>query len=232
MIPTTFPTGTGTVTENISWTAEEPATTYDSAVIIAYGSDGLAPKWKPEIERHAKALAAVGILALTPDYFQKSPSTSHDSSLTVFPQIPLRHGSWAIVLRDAVDACKTLPGIDSSKVGLLGFSLGGFLSLRIRDSVDVLVEYFSPFTFPEVDGIGTNANRLLKVHIHHGESDSLVPLMQNANPIQSQLVRERATVSMTKHPGAVHGFLGSDSGNSTARDQSLRETIQFFEANL
>jgi len=232
MIPNSFVTGSTTAAEKIAWTFEEPTTPYDRAVIIAYGSDGLAPKWKPEILRHAKALADEGILALIPDYFQKKPQTPHDNSLVVFPQIPLRHVQWEHVLRDAVSAAKVLPSIDASHVGLLGFSLGGFLSLRIRDSVNVMIEYFSPFTFPDVDDIGTHANSSLKVHIHHGESDSLVPLIQNAIPIQTKLAGEGATVSTTKHPGAMHGFLGSDSDNTNARMCSLDETIQFFKDNL
>lgn len=232
MIPNSFDTGAPPATEKISWTFEEPTTPYDRAVIIAYGSDGFAPKWKPEIERHAKALADEGILALTPDYFQKTPATLHNDSPAVLLKIISRHTEWGQVLRDAVDASKNLPGIDASRVGLLGFSLGGFLSLRIRDSVDVMIEYFSPLTFPDVDDIGNNANRKLKVHIHHGESDSLVPLDQNAVPIQAKLAREGATVSMTKHSGARHGFLGSDVANTTARNDSLRDTIQFFKTNL
>ncbi len=125
MIQNSFQTGTTTASEKIAWTFEEPATPYQRAVIIAYGSDGLAPKWKSEILRHSKALADEGILALIPDYFQKKPETPHDNSLFVFPKIPLRHRQWSQVLRDAVGAAKVLPGIDASRVGLLGFSLGG-----------------------------------------------------------------------------------------------------------
>ncbi len=106
------------------------------------------------------------------------------------------------------------------------------MSLRTRHSVNVMVEYFSPFTFPDVDDIGSHANNSLKIHIHHGESDSLVPLDQNAIPIRSKLVGEGATVSMTKNLGAVHGFLGSDFGNTDARARSLDETIQFFKDHL
>lgn len=232
MIPNSFVTGASTAAEKIAWTFVEPATPYNRAVIIAYGSDGLAPKWKLEMLRHAKACADEGILALIPDYFQKKPQTPHDNSLVVFPQIPFRHAQWSQVLFDAVSAAKVLPGNDTLRVGLLGFSLGGFLSLRIRDSVNVMVEYFSPFTFPDVDDIGSHANRSLKAHIHHGESDSLVPLDQNAMPIQTKLIGEGATVSMTKHLGAVHGFLGSDSENTNARARSLDESIQFFKDHL
>ncbi|QDV81762.1 dienelactone hydrolase family protein [Planctomycetes bacterium TBK1r] len=241
MIPATFPTGTGSAIENISWTAEVPATTYDRAVVIAYGSDGLTPEWKPEIERHAKALANAGVLALIPDYFELDPPTPHGSSAAVFSQILPRHQQWEQVLRDAVTAAKALPGIDDSKVGFIGFSLGGFLGLRIRDSVNVLIEYFSPYRFPpNVDlgeltplkGLGGSANPSLKVMIHHGKSDRLVPINLNATPIKADLLAEGASAVTIYHTGANHGFQGPDSDNKTARQESLKESVKFIQDNL
>lgn len=241
MIPSTFPSGPSSSIEKISWSFEEPTSAYDRAVIIAYGSDGLAPKWKPEIERHAKELASVGILALIPDYFDKDPPTPHDSSASVFSQILFRHQEWAQVLRDAVDAAKKLSNINASKVGLIGFSLGGFLGLRIRDSVNVMAEYFSPYQFPpNVDlgpltplkGLGANANPTLKILIHHGKADSFVPINLNASRIKADLVAEGATVTVNYHPGANHGFHGDDPENRAARKTSLDETVRFFIDHL
>ncbi|MEZ6091839.1 MAG: dienelactone hydrolase family protein [Pirellulaceae bacterium] len=241
MIPTTFSSGPSNAIEKISWTFEEPASAYDRAVIIAYGSDGLAPKWRPEIERHAKELASAGILALIPDYFDKDPPTPHDSSESVFSQILFRHQEWAKVLRDAVESAKTLPNIDATKVGLIGFSLGGFLGLRIRDSIDVMTEYFSPYQFPpNVDlgpltplkGLGANANPKLKILIHHGKADRLVPINLNATPIKADLLAEGAMITVNHHPGANHGFQGDDPENKAARKTSLEETVQFFKDNL
>jgi dienelactone hydrolase len=186
-------------------------------------------------------LSAAGILALVPDYFQKNPRVAHDSSAAVFLQIPRRHREWEIVLRDAVSTAKALPGVDAARVGLLGFSLGGFLCLRIRDSVDVLVEYFAPYRFPSsenlgveasVMGLGPGPNPRLKAHIHHGYADALVPLNLNAEPIRAALEAENATVSTSYFNGANHGFAGDDAANTHARDTSFDETTQFFKTYL
>ena len=242
MIPNTFQAKVGTSpVQDIEWIVYEPTVPYNRAVVIAYGSDGLAPKWEPEIRRHAQALSAAGILALVPDYFQKNPRVAHDSSAAVFLQIPRRHGEWEIVLRDAVSTAKALPGVDAARVGLLGFSLGGFLCLRIRDSVDVLVEYFAPYRFPSggdlgeealVMGLGPGPNPRLKAHIHHGYADALVPLNLNAEPIRAALEAENATVSTSYFNGANHGFAGDDAANTHARDTSFDETTQFFKTYL
>lgn len=112
----------------------EPTISYERAVVIAYGSNGLTSQSKLEIIRHAKSLAENGILALVPDYLAKKPSIELGESNSVFLQVIQRHAEWEQVLRDAVLATKTLLSIDSNRVGLLGFSLGGFLTLRLRDT--------------------------------------------------------------------------------------------------
>jgi dienelactone hydrolase len=208
--------------------------------VISYGSDGLSNDWKPEIERHAKALAAAGILALIPDYFKKRPEVPHGASGIVFPSIIGRHSDWEKVIRDAVGAA-ALPSVGATRVGLLGFSLGGFLNLRVRDSVKVMVAFFAPYKFPTIDipmmkplleGLGPNQNAALKAQIHHGDADTLVPLTQHADPIELALRAEGAEVTLIPHPGANHGFSGNDAANKTARDQSLDASLAFFAANL
>lgn len=227
--------------EDIPWTVYEPSTLDGRAVVIAYGSDGLSPDWEPEIRRHAEGLAELGILALVPDYFKKIPAVPHGRSNVVFGSILKRHSEWSNVLRDAVSAAKALPSIDASRVGLLGFSLGGFLSLRIRDSVQTLVEFFAPYKFPTVgapplpsvlQGIGANTNSGLKVQIHHGDVDALVPIQEHADSIESQLHSEGTTVSRFTYPGANHGFQGDDAANKDAREKSKNETLDFFLNHL
>lgn len=241
MIPNSFRTRAGVSAQDIDWMVFEPSVPYCRAVVIAYGSDGLALKWEPEIRRHAEALSAAGILALVPDYFQKKPQVAHDNSAEVFLQIPKRHGEWEVVLRDAVSTAKALRGVDAARVGLLGFSLGGFLCLRVRDSAKALVEYFAPYRFPSnVDlgpesplmGLGQGRNPSLKAHIHHGRADALVPLTLNADPIRTALEAEGATVTTSYFNGANHGFAGGDAANTHARDTSFDETTRFFETRL
>jgi len=241
VIPKFFETGKSGSTEQISWIVHEPTISYERAVVIAYGSDGLTTQWKPEIIRHAKSLAENGILALVPDYLAKKPSIEHGESNSVFLQVIQRHAEWEQVLRDAVLATKTLSSIDSNRVGLLGFSLGGFLTLRLRDTASAWVGYFSPFRFPTnldlgnespLMGLGASTNPACKIHIHHGENDRLVPRRLNADSIKEALEDEGNTVSHSYFPGANHGFQGTDISNTRARDESFDQTVKFFSANL
>lgn len=235
-IPATFRSGMN----DLPWNPHEPTSFNGGVIIIAYGSDGLAPKWKPEIERHADELKNAGYLVVIPEFLQSAPALGDDNSDEVFSSILARHLEWGGVLRDAIAAAKTLPSVDPSRIGLLGFSLGGFLSLRIRDAAKTLVEYFAPYKFPTrrllgepvVGGIGTSTNPRIPIHIHHGTADELVPIRENADPIEVDLKAEGATVTRTNHAGAAHGFLGSDTDNATARDASRKETVAFIVAHL
>lgn len=240
MIPKSFQSGSGASAEDIPWDYYLPsgAAPVNRAVVIAYGSDGLAPQWSPEIIRHAKVLADAGVAAFIPDYLRQKPAIAHGDSSAVFAAIPTRHADWAQVLRDAVTAAHKL---SFTSVGLLGFSLGGFLSLRIRDSADVIVAYFAPYEFPTIklpmvppvlQGLGPNSNSHLKVLVNHGNADQLVPFGTHAVPIVNDLRGEGATVTCTPFPAANHGFHGSDPANVKARTDSCNQTETFFRTHL
>jgi dienelactone hydrolase len=142
--------------------------------------------------------------------------------------IPHCRDDWQGAISDAIDHATTLPMIDPKRVGLLGFSLGGHLCLRLRAKAKVLVEFFSPV----FDGIGLGGS-LTHAQIHHGEKD-LLPATgyPNAVAIADTLKREGTSTELFPYPGAGHGFIGSDQGNTRARDLSKVRTLSFFQAHL
>lgn len=238
-IPATFTTGTASAQQQISWTTFVPAVAYHRAVVIAYGSSGMSDEFGKAIEEHGRQLAAAGILAVIPDFFQKSPPIPHGQPTRVFELILSRHSEWSQVLQDAVAAVKLLPGIKADSVGLLGFSLGGFLSLRIRREVKSLVSYFAPYQFPSatqkfavLKGIGPSGNRNLSCCLLHGKADILVPTF-NCENIAADLKQEsNKELSVTYYDGANHGFVGNDLHNAEARTKALSQTISFFSRTL
>jgi dienelactone hydrolase len=238
VIPVTFDSGTASAPQKISWQTFVPTGPYSRAVVIAYGSAGMDPEFKPSIEAHAKQLAAAGILAVIPDFFQLT-ATPHSSPIEVGLVIPLRHQAWANVLKDAVAAVKKLPGIKPGSVGLLGFSLGGFLALQVRSDVKSLVSYFAPYQFPSnvktpviLKGIGVSSNKGLSCCLFQGTSDSLV-VPWNCDNIAADLKKEGIReLSQTLFADANHGFQGADAGNTEARNNALSMTISFFTRTL
>jgi len=137
---------------------------------------------------------------------------------------------WAAGLLDSVTHAKTLSRVDSTKIGLLGFSLGGYLCLNIRAAAKprALVSYFAPI----FDGIGP-AGTVPHAQIHHGEADKLqwTP-PSNASAIETRLKLEKTAVEVCTYKGAGHGFAGNDKANADAHTLSQKRTLAFFVSHL
>jgi dienelactone hydrolase len=214
------------------------ATPNGGVIVIAYGTDGMTDNlngpWATMIRDYATKLSERGFVAIIPDYFASTGTQPGESALQ---GTPIHRDTWQETIADAVTHAKTLPGVDSSRVGLLGFSLGGHICLRLRAIAQVLVEFFAPekvlIGFPPVlDGIGTTKTLSLYTQIHHGLGDKLVPFVPNADNIKQILETEKANVELFSYPGAVHGFVKDDSDNKNARDLAMKRTLSFFESHL
>lgn len=208
-------------------------------IIIAYGSDGLIDNqngpWKTMIEGYAIDLATKGFVTAIPDYFAASgtsPGDLNPQNPTMYiEQIAANRGAWLTALKDSfIELAKPslISGIDSSRIGLLGFSLGGHLCARLAGQARASVLFFAPY----MDGLGTLGSLSGHVEIHHGADDFLA-YSSNAEVIEKKLSERGANVVLwPAYPGAVHGFVGSDLDDGNARLLSHTRTLNFFEARL
>ncbi len=162
-------------------------------IMIVHGSDGMVNNsngpWLTMMRGYANAFADKGFITLMPDYF--GTDKSGNANPVDYMQLP----AYQAILADAVAYAKTLPGVDAKRIGLLGFSLGGYLCLRNRSLAKVLVEFFAPLS-PNFGGIGTTSNPSLHAQIHQGAEDELVRLKSDAIPIEQQLRSEGAYVTL------------------------------------
>ena len=204
-----------------------PAGTSNGAIIVAHGSDGMIEPWAALIREYASELAARGFAAFIPNYFGK---TATAPGMNVFSELPANLLSWVEAVSDTVAQVKALPGISASRVGLLGFSLGGHICLRLRESTKALVEFFAP-ELRELGGIASAGVPAPHVQIHHGLADLLVPF-SNAQSITAALKLEGTAAEVFSYEGAGHGFAGADPNNATARRCSKDRTLAFFEKCL
>lgn len=208
-------------------------------IILAYGSDGLVDSqngpWKSMIEGYAMDLAAKGFLATIPEYFAASGTQPGDLNpsdpVGYMKQVLAHRAAWQTALEDAVSKLPTstgIQGIHASRIGFLGFSLGGHLCARASHAVRASVIFFAP----EFDGLGLNGTLSMKAEIHHGKDDFL-DYGTNAVPISQALTKQGADCHLwPAYPGAVHGFVGNDQANTDARKESHSRTLAFFAANL
>ncbi|HWY49410.1 MAG TPA: dienelactone hydrolase family protein [Bryobacteraceae bacterium] len=228
--PTSFTSGGATIPVEIFRPSDTAST---GAIIIAYGSDGLIDTdhglWKTMIEGYAKDLALNGFVTLIPDYFVKTDTHPPINILTQtgLGTIRSHKGEWQATLADAVTFAKGLHGVNGLRIGLLGFSLGGHLCLRLRTIPKVLVEYFAP-ELTLLGGLGTSGPLMLDALIHHGSLDEI----DNPETIMAQLKASGASVTVINYPSASHGFSGSDPHNIDAAAKSKATTLAFFAEHL
>jgi dienelactone hydrolase len=225
---TTVPTVTGFTTNGIVIQAELytpiAGTSNPGFVAIAYGTDGMAEPWGARIREFADALCREGFVAMIPDYFGCTGTTPGPNALEDLA----KRNAWQQALVDGATYAKASLDVDGTRVGLLGFSLGGHLCLRQRATAKVVVEFFAP----ELDGLGSASGLTSHAQIHHGQADELVPFHPNADNVNRLLEKEGVIVELFTYPGANHGFVGLDTGNANARTDSLRRTLDCFKKYL
>lgn len=184
------------------------------AVIGLHGSGGLHTSFGDP----ARMLAANGFAVFVPHYFERT-ETGWANDPTIRREFP----TWMRTVRDAITYATGQRGVDPLRVGLLGFSLGGYLALSVAsldERVKAVVEYFGGL--PE-EFAGTN--RMPPVLILHGEADSVVPVAE-AKKLDRVLRVLEVEHEKYIYPGAGHGFSGM-----TMFD-SAQKTLAFLQKHL
>jgi dienelactone hydrolase len=211
-----------------------PAGTATSGlVVIAYGTEGFMDtphgQWKKMMRGYAEDLAARGVFALIPDYFAKT-NTPHGGPAA--NEIFTRRHDWVAALVDTVTVARTtIPRVDPARIGMLGFSLGGYLCLLARGAAKpkALVSFFAPM----FDGIGSAGSGSVQIaQIHHGKEDKAPTEFTNAEAIKKILALERTDVEVFSYEGATHGFAGPTAADKKAETDSKVTTVKFFETRL
>jgi dienelactone hydrolase len=197
-------------------------------ILVAYGSDGMENtangNWETMIREHAIALAKKNFTVLIPDYFARTGTAA--GTVTVDTML-LHFTQWEAAVGDAIVAAQALTGINPTRTGLLGFSLGGRLCLSHRASAKALVEFFAP----DRPGLPIASACVPQAQIHYGAKDELV-LPPESERIAAVLRAEGSAVELRRYAGAGHGFSGTDPSNAAARRTSLSRTLAFFQRHL
>jgi len=185
------------------------------AVVALYGSGGgFAGMQEP-----ASLLAGQGFAVYVLHYFDRTGTAFADKE-TIFRNFPV----WMKTLWDAVSHVAQQPQVDPERIGLLGFSLGAYLSLSsaaIDKRVRAVVEFFGGLP----KEMKLFMRRFCPVLILHGEADTTVPV-QEAYHLQKVLEKKAIPYEMQIYPGVGHGFSGAE-----WRDAGLR-TLAFLKRHL
>lgn len=186
------------------------------AVIAIHGSGGIREGWA---EQPASLLASRGFAVFVIHYFERTGTCWADEST-----IRQNFETWMQVIADAITWAGTHASVDASRIGLLGFSLGGYLALSVAATdprVKAVVEYFGGL--PEE--LAEHAHRIAPTLILHGERDNTVPVTE-AHKLKKLFEQTGTPFEMRLYHNAGHAFTGLDLLDAGQR------TVRFLEQRL
>jgi carboxymethylenebutenolidase len=201
-----------------------------ASVLVLHGSRGI--ELKPRAyQRYADALNAAGIDAYFARYFTAAdlqaldPKTSTGQRRDVYERE--RYEGWAKRMSSVVTAVLARPE-NSGRVGLLGFSLGGYVAAGTA-ARDERIAALAVLYGGMPDTMVADVRRLPPLIELHGEADRNVPIAEGR-----ELVRLAKAVGsdaeQVTYPGKEHGFDFSDTDSMTA--DAVGRVIRFFQARL
>ncbi len=209
------------------------------AVLILHGTLGLKAPFGTDIVSFATALNDQGIAAAIPHYFESTHTHAGDEAMQgIFTHLP----AWKAACEAAWDFVAADARFDGARLGVLGFSLGGHLALRLAMTppagrkFKAVVDFFGPTLTPEVQG---DWSALPATLIHHGTADPL-PIANSMHAVNELRAAGRTVTELTfglaagpaadyqfvKYPGEGHGFKGA------ALSGSRESTVSFLKGHL
>lgn len=166
------------------------------AVIGVHGSGG----GHLSMADPASLLAGQGYAVYVLHYFDRTDTVYADGLQTIARHFP----AWMKTLWDSVSFVARQPQVDPDRIGLMGFSLGAYLSLSaasIDSRIRAVVEFFGGFP----KEMKFFMRRLCPVLILHGDQDTTVPV-QEAYHLQQLLEKKQIPYEIQIYPGVGHGF--------------------------
>ena len=166
------------------------------AVIGLHGSGG----GHLSMAEPANLLAGQGFAVYVLHYFDRTDTAYADGLATIARHFP----AWMKTLWDCVSFIAHRPEVDPARIGLMGFSLGAYLSLSaasIDSRIRAVVEFFGGFP----KEMKLFMRRLCPVLILHGDQDRTVPVHE-AYHLQQLLEKKHIPYEIQIYPGVGHGF--------------------------
>lgn len=199
------------------------------AVLVLYGMGGMS-KYGDDFRAYAKELAARGHVAMIVHYFDNGEQAKDDlvgpdgPKAAAQTHILQNFTKWLEAVREGVNYAAKLPNVDANRIGMLGFSMGGYVALSesTRNArVTAVVDYFggvSPL-------FAALARKMPPALVLHGDADTVVPVTE-AKKVETLYKRTNSPIEVKIYEGEGHGFKGEAQKDATER------TLKFLEKHL
>jgi carboxymethylenebutenolidase len=193
-----------------------PAAKSGPGVLVLQEWWGLSPSLKEMADR----LAAGGFVALAPDLYhgEIAGHDEMDKAGQLMQSLPPDRA--ARDMSGAVDYLAGLDGVTGTGIGVIGFCMGGMLTLVLAalrpDKIKAAVPFYG---FPQGPGEPDWSKLTAKVRGHMAEHDDFFS-PDSARALEAKLRGLGKDVTFTVHPGTGHAFMGPHNALGT-----LNETL-------
>jgi carboxymethylenebutenolidase len=193
------------------------------SVLLLHGANGFDAQIA-NYDRYCSELANNGMDAYLVYYYSFTDQRSMGSGTDVFLD---RFGAWTRLVDDL--ASDVLAEKQSNgKVGLIGFSNGGFLAAgagALDSRINAAVIYYGAAPFPIIDRV----TRFPPLLLLHGDADTIIPV-DRGKALASLARQLGGSADLVIYPGESHGF-GSRL-NTKAGADALTRTVTFLAGEL
>jgi carboxymethylenebutenolidase len=198
-------------------------------VLLLHGSRGF--ELKPRAyERYANALSEKGIDACLLHYLTAADASVFESKATKERRETYeaeRYDGWAKRVSAVVTTILARPD-SSGRIGLLGFSLGGYVAAHTA-ARDARVTALAVLYGGMPDARVSEVKHLPPLIDLHGEADRNVPFAKGEELVKLGKAIG-AEAELVAYPGKAHGFDFSDTDPMTA--DAVGRVVRFFESRL
>jgi carboxymethylenebutenolidase len=193
---------------------------------------GLVPQIRTTCDRFAEA----GFVALAPDLYHGdiAEHTEMDKAAQLMTTLPPDRA--ARDMGGAVDCLLAHDAVQGDQIGVVGYCMGGMLSLRIAalagDKVAAVAPYYGA---PLGDGAPDWSGLTAVVRGHFAGDDDFFPA-DAVRALEAELKAMGKDVTFEIHPGKGHAFM-NDANTFGTYDAALEaklwsETVDFLHAQL
>ncbi|MFP5326083.1 MAG: dienelactone hydrolase family protein [Acidimicrobiia bacterium] len=227
-------------------TVEFPSNGNSASGYLARPSSGAGPgvlvvqEWwglVPQIKGVCDRLAEEGFTALAPDLYHGdiAEHTEMDKANELMTSLPPDRA--ARDMQGAIDFLLAHEAVTGEKVGVVGFCMGGLLTLVIAavagDKVAAAAPYYGapldPSSAPDWN------NLQAAVRGHFAENDDFFP-PDAVRALETQLKDLGKDVQFEIHPGTGHAFANEEDAlgtyNEAEANKAWAQTLEFFRSSL
>jgi carboxymethylenebutenolidase len=177
-------------------------------------------------ENTVNKLAAEGIAAVGPDMFRRGKPERRQG---VPASASMRLADFMDDVSDALRYMASLPGIDGSRIGVMGFCMGGQVTYTAAGHLPNLtaaVAFYPGFVFERLGSgqdaapFDTTADIQCPIMVLTG-ADDVNPSPEQASQMDAALTEAGVVHEMHLYPGAAHAFMSE--GNASYREDAATD---------